>query len=274
MKFTILFFLSVLLFATSYSQEDVKGSKDHPLFNRMPGYRISSYKNNDFDVLKDFKDENGKRMSVEGHYYLIIYSVKKGTKEATGPQVFRNYKNAVKKAGGKVINEDSYSVFLKLEKKNAITWVKVSSNRSARSYSVWIVEQKEMKQDIVANPKAMGDDIERTGRVAIYGIYFNTNSYKIKPESDSTLKAISELLNNKPSLNVYVVGHTDMTGDLSHNMELSKNRATAVVDELITKYGISAKRVMAKGVGPLSPVSTNKTDEGRQLNRRVELVER
>ena len=120
----------------------------------------------------------------------------------------------------------------------------------------------------------MADDIERTGRVAIYGIYFDTDSYKIKPESEPTLKAIAELLKTKSSLNVYVVGHTDMTGDLNHNMKLSESRAKAVVDALVKDYGISAKRLIAKGDGPLAPVSTNKTDEGRQLNRRVELVER
>ena len=120
----------------------------------------------------------------------------------------------------------------------------------------------------------MGDDIERTGRVAIYGIYFDTGSYNIKPESDPALKAIAELLKTKSSLNVYVVGHTDMTGNLDHNMKLSENRAKAVVDALVKDYGISAKRLIGKGVGPLSPVSTNKTDEGKLLNRRVELVEK
>ena len=120
----------------------------------------------------------------------------------------------------------------------------------------------------------MANDIERTGRVAVYGIYFDTDSYTIKPESKPTLTAISELLKTNSRLNLYVVGHTDFTGNLDHNMELSQNRAQAVVDALVKDYGISAKRLIARGVGPLSPVSTNKTDEGKQLNRRVELVER
>ncbi|MGB5288899.1 MAG: OmpA family protein, partial [Ignavibacteriaceae bacterium] len=145
-------------------------------------------------------------------------------------------------------------------------------NRGA-GYQMWIIEKALMEQNIVADAKAMRDDIERTGRVAVYGIYFDTDSYTIKPESELTLKAIAELLNTKSSLNVYVVGHTDFTGNLDHNMKLSENRAKAVVDVLIKDYGISSKRLIGKGVGPLSPVSTNKTDEGKQLNRRVELVE-
>jgi outer membrane protein OmpA-like peptidoglycan-associated protein len=241
----------------------------------MPGYRIAHYEDNEFDVMKDFKDENGKKITVEGHYYYFNYLVKKGSEEASGPQVLRNYMNAVTKAGGKVILEEGCcNVYLKLEKNNQITWVRVKAYKDAGSYQVWIVEEAEMEQDIVADPKALANDIERTGRVAVYGIYFDTDSYTIKPESELTLKAIAELLKTKSKLNLYVVGHTDFTGDLDHNMKLSENRAQAVVDALVKDYGISAKRLIARGVGPLSPVSTNKTDEGKQLNRRVELVER
>jgi len=64
-----------------------------------------------------------------------------------------------------------------------------------------------------------------------------------------------------------------MVGELQHNMKLSEDRASAVIDALV-KNGVSAARLRAKGVGPLAPVGTNRTDEGRQLNRRVELVER
>ena len=212
--------------------------------------------------------------SVEGHTYNINYGLNKGVEPASGPQVLRNYMNAVKKAGGTVIYEEGSNVYMKLIKDNHVTWVRVNASGDAYSYFVWIIEEAEMEQDIVADPKAMGDDIEHTGRVAIYGIYFDTDSYKIKPESDPTLKAIAELLKTKGDLNVYVVGHTDITGDLDHNMKLSENRAKAVVDALVKDYGISAKRLLGKGIGPLSPVSTNKTDEGKKLNRRVELVER
>jgi outer membrane protein OmpA-like peptidoglycan-associated protein len=82
------------------------------------------------------------------------------------------------------------------------------------------------------------------------------------------------MLKMNGKLNLYVIGHTDMTGDLKHNLELSENRAKAVVDALVKDYGIAAKRLTGKGVGPLCPVTTNKTKEGKQLNRRVELVER
>ena len=274
MKFTVLFLISILFCSLSYSQEDIKGSKDHPLFNRMPGYRISSYENNEFGILKDFKNENGKKMSVEGHYYLLNYSVKKSTKEATGTQVFRNYKNAVKKAGGKVIYEDSYSVFLKLEKNNTITWIKVNSNRSARSYTVWIVEEAEMEQDIVVDANAMLNDINSKGSVALYGIYFDFDKSDVKPESDPTLKEIAKLLSDNAKINLFVVGHTDNVGDFNYNMKLSKSRAEAVVMELVSKYKIDKSRLTPAGVGPLCPVTSNDTEEGKAKNRRVELIKK
>lgn len=275
MKVKIFLFICFLFSALIYSQEDIKGSKDHPLFNRMPGYRIMHYKDQEFDVYKDFLNEKGKKITVEGHFYYFNYGIKKGEEKASGPQVLRNYMNAIKKAGGSVVYEEGCcNVYLKLKNNNRITWVRVKAFRDAGSYQVWIIEEAEMEQDIVADPKAMANDIERTGRVAIYGIYFDTDSYTIKLESEPTLKAIAELLKTNSKLNLYVVGHTDFTGNLDHNMKLSENRAQAVVDALIKDFSISAKRLIAKGVGPLSPVSTNKTDEGKQLNRRVELVER
>jgi len=274
MKMKMILIVCFLLSAVIYSQEDIKGSNDHQLFNRMPGYKIDGYEEKDFGVYDKFKNSDGKVTSVEGHYYYISYYIKKGEKAASDDQVIRNFINAVTKIGGKVIHEKKDDVYLNLVKENKETWVRVRTKNRGEGYQLWIIEKNLMEQNIVADPKAMGDDIERTGRVAVYGIYFDTDSYTIKPESEPTLKAIAELLKTKTNLNVYVVGHTDITGDLDHNMKLSENRARAVVDALIKDYGISSKRLIGKGVGPLSPVSTNKTDEGKQLNRRVELVER
>jgi outer membrane protein OmpA-like peptidoglycan-associated protein len=81
------------------------------------------------------------------------------------------------------------------------------------------------------------------------------------------------LLKQDPKLKLHVVGHTDSVGELKFNMDLSRRRADAVVKELTTKHGVASARLRSDGVGPLSPVASNKTDEGRAKNRRVELVE-
>ncbi len=265
--------LTLLLFISSViTAQDAAGSKDHPLFNRMPGYKIFKYQENDFDVYNNFKDNKGKKTSVEGHYYSLEYRIIKGEKAASSAEVLRNYINAVKKIGGKVILERKRNVYLNLMNNKKETWVEVATFNRGEGYRLKIIESAPMEQSIVADPKAMGDDIERSGRVAIYGIYFDTNSDKIKPESAQSLNAIAELLKTKSKLNVYVVGHTDMTGNFDNNMKLSEKRAKAVVDALVKDYGISKIRLTSKGVGPLSPLSTNQTDGGKQLNRRVELV--
>ena len=275
MKLTFLFFVSLLFCSVSFSQEDMKGSKDHPLFNRMPGYRIARYENNEFDVLKDFRDEKGKKMTVEGHYYFYNYLVRKGSEVASGPQVLRNYANAIKKAGGKVVLEEGCcNVYLKLEKNHRITWVRVKAYKDAGSYQVWIVEEAEMEQDIVVDANAILNDINAQGRVALYGIYFDFDKSNVKPESDPTLKEISKLLSENPKLNLFVVGHTDNVGNFNYNMKLSESRAEAVVKELVSKYKVDKNRLTPAGVGPLCPVTTNDTEEGKAKNRRVELIKK
>jgi OOP family OmpA-OmpF porin len=275
MKLTFLFFVSLLFCSLSYSQEDIKGSKDYPLFNRMPGYRIMHYKENEFDVNKNFLDEKGKKMTVEGHSYYFNYGIKKGEKKTSGPRVLRNYMNAVTKAGGKVVYEEGCcNVYLKLEKNNRITWVRVKAYKDAGSYQVWIVEEAEMEQDIVVDANAMLNDINSKGSVALYGIYFDFDKSDVKPESDPTLKEIAKLLSENPKLNLFVVGHTDNVGNFDYNMKLSESRAKAVVKELVSKYNIDKKRLTPAGVGPLCPVTTNDTEEGKATNRRVELIKK
>jgi outer membrane protein OmpA-like peptidoglycan-associated protein len=69
------------------------------------------------------------------------------------------------------------------------------------------------------------------------------------------------------------VGHTDNVGDFDSNMKLSKDRATAIMNELVTKYDVDANQLKAYGVANLSPITSNLTDEGKAKNRRVEIVE-
>lgn len=137
-----------------------------------------------------------------------------------------------------------------------------------------IIETKPMETGLIkVNAEALAEDIFKTGHAAIYGIYFDTGKADLKPESEPVLEEIAKLLKQNPKLNLYVVGHTDNIGSLSSNMELSLSRAQAVVNTLVSKYGIDANRLYPVGVGPLAPVASNKTEEGQAKNRLVELVE-
>jgi outer membrane protein OmpA-like peptidoglycan-associated protein len=118
----------------------------------------------------------------------------------------------------------------------------------------------------------MASGLGAAGRVALYGLTFDTAKSDLKPESEPTLVEMAKLLNENAAWKVFVVGHTDTVGDAASNLKLSQARAQAVITALAAK-GIPAARLTAFGAGPYSPVASNKTEEGRAQNRRVELVD-
>lgn len=137
-----------------------------------------------------------------------------------------------------------------------------------------ILERAEMETNmVVADAGALASELEREGRVRVEGIFFDTGLAVVKPESDDALNQVALLLKQNPALRLYVVGHTDSTGDFGQNMTLSKNRADAVVQVLVDRFDINRARLSGHGVGPLTPASTNNTESGRSLNRRVEIVQ-
>ena len=136
-----------------------------------------------------------------------------------------------------------------------------------------VIESEDMETGMVTiDAEAMAEGIDATGHIAIYGVYFDTNSAEIKPESAPTLEEIRKLLDNRPALKLLVVGHTDNQGDYDYNMGLSGRRAEAVARALTREYGVDAGRLRSAGVGFLAPVASNDTAAGREKNRRVELV--
>lgn len=136
-----------------------------------------------------------------------------------------------------------------------------------------IVEAAPMEQKMVTvDAGAMAKSIAAQGTIALYGIYFDTDKAELKPESGPTLEEIAKLLQGDAGLRLYVVGHTDGVGGYDYNMDLSRRRAQAVVQELVSKYAVAGSRLRSAGVGFLAPVGSNEDEEGRALNRRVELV--
>jgi outer membrane protein OmpA-like peptidoglycan-associated protein len=138
---------------------------------------------------------------------------------------------------------------------------------------VEVIESEAMDTGMVTiDAEAMAKGIDATGHIAIYGVYFDTDSAEIKTESSPTLTEIAKLLEARPSLKLLVVGHTDNQGDYDYNMRLSGRRAEAVARALSAQHGIDGSRLRAAGVGYLAPVASNETAAGRERNRRVELV--
>ena len=249
-----------------------------------------------------------KSKQLEGKITRITY---KAPEDRSTLEIYRNYELALEKAGveilftsagkeigdsynwvryvygslnplrgsdGLIADEDRYQRYLsaKISSPEADVYVSlyVSGGRLYPTVQLDIIEVKSMETGLVTvNADTLAENIARTGHVAVYGIYFDTGKGDIKPESEPILQEIAKLLQQNPELKLYVVGHTDNVGDLTYNMKLSQARADAVVKILVSQYSVDANRLKAHGVGPLAPVASNKTEEGRAKNRRVELVE-
>jgi OOP family OmpA-OmpF porin len=138
-----------------------------------------------------------------------------------------------------------------------------------------VLEKTTMENDLISiNANEMLKNIRAGGKMALYGIFFDSDKTEMKPESKPAMDEIAKLLQENPSLSLYVVGHTDMQGTFQYNISLSEKRAAAIIEALVKNYGVQASRLTPAGVASLAPVATNKTDKGRKLNRRVELVEK
>ncbi len=264
-------FMLLIFTSISYAQEiDKKGAKDNQLLSRIPGYYISEQINKDFDSYTSPYLE--KDNVWEGKLTQTNYTLKEGSKEFSFIQVVRNYENAVKKIDGKILYSDNRILNAKIEKNDGATYVSVEVFNDGRDYTLITVENKQMEEEVTINAAALNKGISETGKIALYGIYFDTAKSTIKPESKPTIDEILKLLHQNSKLKLFVVGHTDTDGSVESNMKLSSDRAAAVVKSLV-ENGIQATRLKSSGVGPYCPVETNRTDEGKAKNRRVELVE-
>lgn len=263
--------------SNALGQDDVAGSKDYPGITRMPGYFIYDYSELPFDSYTFTVKEGGKAkdVKVEGHKYDYRFNLKDGATMPSPLQILRNYENAARTAGGQVLFEGEDSTTLRLAKEGKEAWIVVNTSNipSGMFITMTIIEKEGMKQEVTMDAAAMAQGLSDAGEVAIYGIYFDTGKSDLKPESQPALDEIAKLMKQKPALKVFIVGHTDMVGDPAANVKLSQARAQAVVTALVTKNGIAAGRLTPFGAGPYAPVASNKTEDGRAKNRRVELVE-
>ncbi len=270
MKKIVIVILSIFpLFA--WTQSDFK---EPSYLNKIEGFDLNSKscQNSEYNEFQfDYFNPKGERIKIKkgGIYYHLTY-VKNQTvqKAISGSYIKQNYLNAVLKVKGECLSRDKDMFKFKHENKNIYMQILEAADGDDRGYVVEIIEETDMKQEIELSIK---DAIAKDGKIPLYGIVFDTDKSVIKPESDKELTVLLTYLKENSTVNIFVVGHTDNTGDFAHNMKLSKDRAAAVVSYLVSK-GISQSRLNADGVGPLCPVTTNKDEEGRKKNRRVEIV--
>ncbi len=306
MKLILELLCMLFIIILSFAQEDIKGSKDHPVISRYPGSYIYHYEVKEFDKfyillgpVKSASDkdiQNAKKEKIQGKITKIQYQV---SKERSPLEVFKNYEEAVKKANFDILYSASdgdiagirkflssyfWNVYASKDDEKNFFYLSAKNKNKKITLSVCvlpgfdgpivllgIVETKEVETGLI-QAKDIYERIKNEGKVAIYGIYFDFDKADIKPESKPTIEEIAKFLKEHPEIKLYIVGHTDNIGKLEYNLDLSKRRAESVVRELTEKYGIEKNRLKPFGVGPLAPVASNDTEEGRAKNRRVELV--
>lgn len=249
-----------------------------------------------------FIDKSVEEVSVSEVFQDYLLALKKGGLEVLAQGVFpqRNVKKQVGgfswigvalgangfpgTSSGKLMFKGtstrggSFAIMAKANRAEGAAYLALYGKRYSQRQvicQVDIIEVKHAETGLVsADADYLSREIDVYGKVALYGIYFDFNKAIVKESSTPALDEIAKLCKQRPNLNLYVVGHTDLKGELAYNLRLSENRALAVVEKLVSEYGISRNRLEAKGVGPLVPVLTNQSEEGRSQNRRVELVEK
>lgn len=244
--------------------QDAQGCKDSPLISRFPGSVITGCTDQG-DGKFTFTLDKGQHKDVEGEFHLIRY---KFPNTASKAQVVRNLNTALRTAGYTMVYDSGdYGDFTGHMGK---AWIQIEVGGG--SISETIVVETVLKQEVVANAAALSSGLRSNGHAVVNGILFDTGKAEVKPESTPALDEVAKLLKQDAKLKIYVVGHTDNVGALAANMDLSKRRAASVVQFLITHYGVTADRLQPYGDGPYAPVASNASEEGRSLNRRVELV--
>jgi OOP family OmpA-OmpF porin len=265
--------LAALLVAIpTFARADRAGCLDHPLFpTRMPGYALESCKVEEYGA-HQLLTTRGPKVPVEGKVTSLGYAFTgPRASEPSGLAVVRNYQSAMEKVGGAVLQRDPDRwVNGRIARDGQEAWAQVEKGNG----KIWlvVVEKHGMAQYVVADAAALADSLKATGHVAVHGIFFDTGKAEVRPDSEPALQEIARLMEQNPGFRFKVVGHTDMAGSLEQNLRLSEARAGAVVQALVTQHRVAPLRLQGHGVGPLSPVATNDTEEGRARNRRVELV--
>jgi outer membrane protein OmpA-like peptidoglycan-associated protein len=248
-------------------EPDAEGCKDHSLVTRMPGFYINWCKSNEFDALTVY--DGGQEKSVEGRLTIINYWEGQGAQGKSVLQVSRNYENALKQVGFAVTAREPY-LTLRRRAGGAETWVVVQAQQS--THELHIVEVQAMQQEVTADASALRAEIDKSGRVAVYGINFDTGKATLRPDAEKVLGEILKLLTQDASLRLRIEGYTDAVGKPADNLQLSRARAAAVRQWLVGR-GVNEGRLTSEGYGQTSPIADNGTESGRAKNRRVELVQ-
>jgi OOP family OmpA-OmpF porin len=254
--------------------EDAPGSKDHPMFSRMPGYQIEAYDEQDF---ASFEFEADPPRTVEGRYWQIQYTVKEGGKKAGPLQIARNHTNPLVARGGRklteVVSAGGGTTVAQLASPGKPTlWVQLVINNEGEQFTLVVVEEGALQQVVEFTSSQMEAELMAKGSIALHNILFDTGKATLQPASSAALAPVGELLKTNTALKLEIQGHTDKVGSPASNLKLSQDRAATVKAYLVKTFAVDGARLTTSGLGDTNPVADNGSEAGRAQNRRVVLV--
>lgn len=293
--------IGIVVFASMPIIVFASDANDHPLISSYPGAEIVNHEDAAHQsyrlitgVVADSLDFES--IDLAGRLTRISYQSPTGRSAA---EILANYEQAIAGAGGEILFScrekacgPAYAgsrwgrfngtihlpgvggyIAARITGNEAIAYIAIGVAKTR--HQITVLEVDDMETGLVrVDPDALGQELDRLGHVAIPGVYFETGKAGLKPESAEALSAMAQILDARPGMKVWVVGHTDWMGSFELNASLSEARARTVAKALVDAHGIEASRVQGHGVGPLSPRASNSEEGGRVANRRVELVVR
>ncbi|MFQ5605562.1 MAG: OmpA family protein [bacterium] len=271
-------FLTLVIFIFQASAFALINSEDHKVIKPMPNSQLVPAQSSVKDYGSyQFRIQKGKKVEKvvkNGKYWHLRYLIKNASgkinRNVSREEIVKNYKEAALEKGGRLLLEGPYQLTFTLSRKDGgTTWAFLVAG--AGSYNLDIIDEAGFEKQLTFGAEEMKKALDETGRVAIYGIYFDVDKASLKLGAENALIEMVKLMKNNPELKIEIQGHTDDTGLAAHNLTLSSQRAETVKTFLMN-YGIESFRMVPKGLGEDRPVASNDTEDGRAQNRRVELV--
>ncbi len=311
MQKRVLFALSLLTVVSGAAvaqRADKPGSSDYPLLSRFEGSTIDKYEEVQFDRYSlplgpAVSDKSfGDVQTLEGRVVKINYAIWDEPKPSLY-QLYQSYGTALAERDVEVLfscfkeeckgqgenlvytaamlkvllngfmgfGEHAYiAARVASGNQNIYMGVYLKKERANVAYELHFVEIEAMDTSKISMAD-INEGMEKDGKQAFYGLYFETGSANLKESSLGELALLADYLRENAGSDYFVVGHTDNVGSYASNKFLAKARAQSVITAL-QKLGLGIENLTAVGVGPVSPVASNSTDGGRAQNRRVELV--
>ncbi len=258
--------ISLLLFGLSIgiSAQDVEGSKDPPLFERLPGFVIYDFSVNNFAGYQ-FCNEKGENIVIDG---MVTYYYYETDGEVDPQKIIDKFSRAVIERGGKVYGDNPNQKYMFYRDTNKLVWVDLFAEDFY--YTLNIIEKGEMISDISA-----GDLLKSLDQTGTAVLYFNFDSGKceIKEECMLVIEMLAGVFLSDPELKINITAYTDNIGNSDNNLKLSENRARTLVEKLI-EMGVPENRLSWEGFGENDPIADNSSLEGRTLNNRIVLTKK